>query len=244
MGGGVQSHMREVPVHIAIIMDGNGRWAKKRLLPRVMGHREGTKATKKIVRACGELGVKYLTIYVFSSENWERPLPEVDALMNLLVDMVRQEIQDLMDNNVRLCALGNLAKLPDVTRKELEWGIERTKNNTGLQLNLAVSYGGREEILDAARALAEKVRSGEIETSGIDEQSFKAHLYLPEVPDPELLIRTGGDQRISNYLLWQIAYTELYVTPTLWPDFDKDGLVEAIEEYNSRQRRFGKVMEG
>jgi undecaprenyl diphosphate synthase len=235
--------MRESPTHIAIIMDGNGRWAKKRLLPRVVGHREGTKATKKIVRACGELGVKYLTIYVFSSENWERPLPEVDALMNLLVDMVRQEIQDLMDNNVRLCALGNLTKLPDRTRKELEWGIARTKDNTGLQLNLAVSYGGREEILDAARALAEKVKRGELEPDAIDEQSFSAQLYLPAVPDPELLIRTGGDQRISNYLLWQIAYTELYVTPTLWPDFDKDGLVEAIEEYHSRQRRFGKVLE-
>jgi undecaprenyl diphosphate synthase len=236
--------LREPPSHIAIIMDGNGRWAKKRLLPRVMGHREGTKATKKIVRACGEIGVKYLTIYVFSSENWERPLPEVDALMNLLVDMVRQEIQDLMDNNVRLCALGNLNKLPDLTRKELEWGIERTRNNTGLQLNLAVSYGGREEILDAARALAERAKRGEIDPQAIDEQSFRSHLYLPGVPDPELLIRTGGDQRISNYLLWQIAYTELYVTPTLWPDFDKAGLVDAIEEYHSRQRRFGKVLEG
>jgi undecaprenyl diphosphate synthase len=236
--------MKEPPSHIAIIMDGNGRWAKKRMLPRVMGHREGTKATKKIVRACGELGVKHLTIYVFSSENWERPLPEVDALMNLLVDMVRQEIEDLMRNNVKLCALGNLARLPDITRRELEWGIERTKDNTGLQLNLAVSYGGREEILDAARALAEKAKRGEIDPAAIDEQTFRAQMYQPEVPDPELLIRTGGDQRISNYLLWQIAYTELYVTPTLWPDFDKDGLLEAIEEYHSRQRRFGKVLEG
>ncbi len=236
--------MREPLKHIAIIMDGNGRWAKKRMLPRVMGHREGTKATKKIVRACGELGIKHLTIYVFSSENWERPLPEVDALMNLLVDMIRQEIEDLMRNNVRLCALGNLGRLPDVTRRELEWGIDRTKANTGLQLNLAVSYGGREEILDAARALAEKAARGELNPADIDEQSFKACMYQPEVPDPELLIRTGGDQRISNYLLWQIAYTELYVTPTLWPDFDKDGLLEAIDEYHSRQRRFGKVLEG
>jgi undecaprenyl diphosphate synthase len=236
--------MREPLRHIAIIMDGNGRWAKKRMLPRVMGHREGTKATKKIVRACGELGIKHLTIYVFSSENWERPLPEVDALMNLLVDMIRQEIEDLMRNNVRLCALGNLSRLPDITRRELEWGIERTKGNTGLQLNLAVSYGGREEILDAARALAEKAKRGELDPADIDEQAFKSCMYQPEVPDPELLIRTGGDQRISNYLLWQIAYTELYVTPTLWPDFDKDGLVEAIEEYHSRQRRFGKVLEG
>jgi len=225
-------------------MDGNGRWAKKRMLPRVLGHREGTKATKKIVRACGELGVKHLTIYVFSSENWERPLPEVDALMNLLVDMVRQEIEDLMRNNVRLCALGNLSRLPEVTRRELEWGIERTKNNTGLQLNLAVSYGGREEILDAARALAEKAKRGELDPAEIDEQAFRSCMYQPDVPDPELLIRTGGDQRISNYLLWQIAYTELYVTPTLWPDFDKEGLLEAIEEYHSRQRRFGKVLEG
>jgi undecaprenyl diphosphate synthase len=236
--------MREPLQHIAIIMDGNGRWAKKRMLPRVMGHREGTKATKKIVRACGELGVRHLTIYVFSSENWERPLPEVDALMNLLVDMVRQEIEDLMRNNVKLCALGNLSRLPDITRRELEWGIERTRNNTGLQLNLAVSYGGREEILDAARALAGKAKRGEIDPSDIDEHAFRSCMYQPEVPDPELLIRTGGDQRISNYLLWQIAYTELYVTPTLWPDFDKEGLLEAIEEYHSRQRRFGKVLEG
>jgi undecaprenyl diphosphate synthase len=236
--------MREPLRHIAIIMDGNGRWAKKRMLPRVMGHREGTKATKKIVRACGELGIKHLTIYVFSSENWERPLPEVDALMTLLVDMVRQEIEDLMRNNVRLCALGNLSRLPDVTRRELEWGMERTKGNNGLQLNLAVSYGGREEILDAARALAEKAKRGELDPADIDEQAFRSCMYLPDVPDPELLIRTGGDQRISNYLLWQIAYTELYVTPTLWPDFDKDGLLEAIDEYHSRQRRFGKVLEG
>ena len=236
--------MKEPPSHIAIIMDGNGRWAKKRMLPRVIGHREGTKATKKIVHACGELGVKHLTIYVFSSENWERPLPEVDALMNLLVDMVRQEIEDLMRNNVKLCALGNLSRLPDITRHELEWGMERTKSNTGLQLNLAVSYGGREEILDAARALAEKAKRGELDPADIDEQAFRSCMYQPEVPDPELLIRTGGDQRISNYLLWQIAYTELYVTPTLWPDFDKEGLLEAIEEYHSRQRRFGKVLEG
>jgi undecaprenyl diphosphate synthase len=149
-----------------------------------------------------------------------------------------------MRNNVRLCALGNLSRLPDVTRRELEWGMERTKGNNGLQLNLAVSYGGREEILDAARSLAEKAKRGELDPADIDEQAFRSCMYLPDVPDPELLIRTGGDQRISNYLLWQIAYTELYVTPTLWPDFDKDGLLEAIDEYHSRQRRFGKVLEG
>lgn len=236
--------MSEPLSHIAIIMDGNGRWAKKRMLPRVMGHREGTKATKRIVRACGELGVKHLTIYVFSSENWERPLPEVDALMSLLVDMVRQEIEDLMRNNVRLCALGNLNRLPEATRRELEWGMERTRGNTGLQLNLAVSYGGREEILDAARSLAADAKAGRLDPADIDEGLFRSRMYLPGVPDPELLIRTGGDQRISNYLLWQIAYTELFVTPTLWPDFDREGLEEAIEQYHSRQRRFGKVLEG
>ena len=236
--------MPEAPRHIAIIMDGNGRWAKKRLQPRVMGHQAGTKATKRIVNAAGELGVKYLTIYVFSSENWERPFTEVDALMNLLVEMIRQEIRDLMDNNVRLCALGNLNRLPEKTRRELEWGIRETRDNTGLQLNLAVSYGGREEILDSCRAIAVKVKAGELDPAGIDEQAFRRHLYLPDVPDPELLIRTGGDQRISNYLLWQIAYTELYVTPTLWPDFDREGRVQAIEVYHSRQRRFGKVLEG
>ena len=232
------------PQHIAVIMDGNGRWARKRLLPRVMGHRAGTRATRRIVEACGELGVKYLTIYVFSSENWERPLPEVTALMDLLVEMIHQEVEDLMKNNVRLKALGNLSKLPARTLQELEWGIEKTKNNTGLTLNLAVSYGGREEIVDACRHIAAEVKQGRLEPDAIDESQIARHLYSPEIPDPELLIRTGGDMRISNFLLWQIAYTELYVTPVLWPDFGKDDLVKAIEAYHGRQRRFGKVLEG
>ncbi len=235
--------VRDVPQHIAIIMDGNGRWARKRFQPRVFGHKAGTRATKNIVKSCGELGVKYLTIYVFSSENWERPLAEVDALMNLLVEMLHQEILELMENNVRLCALGNLSRLPEKTRRELEWGIDHTRNNTGLQLNLAVSYGGREEIVEACKKMAREAAQGTLNPDDIDEQAVSRRLYQPEVPDPELLIRTGGDQRISNFLLWQIAYTELYVTPTLWPDFDKEGLVEAIEAYHSRQRRFGRVME-
>ncbi len=235
--------MREVPKHIAVIMDGNGRWAKGRLLPRVMGHHAGTRATKRIVLACGDLGVKYLTIYVFSSENWDRPFTEVDALMNLLVEMIHKEIDDLMANNVRIKAIGNLAKLPEKARKELLWGIERTANNTGLQLNLAISYGGREEIVDACKAMALKVSKGELRPEAIDEKVFRTHMYQPDVPDPELLIRTGGDQRISNYLLWQIAYTELFVTPTLWPDFDREGLLEAIDAYYQRERRFGKVLE-
>ena len=232
------------PQHIAVIMDGNGRWARKRLLPRVMGHRAGTRATRRIVEACGELGVKYLTIYVFSSENWERPLPEVTALMDLLVEMIHQEVEDLMKNNVRLKALGNLSKLPARTLQELEWGIEKTKDNTGLTLNLAVSYGGREEIVDACRHIAAEVKQGRLEPDAIDESQIARHLYSPEIPDPELLIRTGGDMRISNFLLWQIAYTELYVTPVLWPDFGKEDLVKAIEAYHGRQRRFGKVLEG
>ncbi len=232
------------PEHIAVIMDGNGRWARKRLQPRVMGHRAGTRATRRIVEACGELGVKYLTIYVFSSENWARPILEVNALMDLLVEMIHQEVEDLMKNNVRLKALGNLSKLPPRTLQELEWGMEKTKNNTGLTLNLAVSYGGREEIIDACRRIASEVQQGKLDPAAIDEASISKHMYLPETPDPELLIRTGGDMRISNFLLWQIAYTELYVTPTLWPDFGKEELVKAIEAYHSRQRRFGKVLEG
>jgi undecaprenyl diphosphate synthase len=236
--------MREVPKHIAIIMDGNGRWAKARLMPRVMGHHAGTRATKRIVLACGDLGIQYLTIYVFSSENWERPFTEVDALMNLLVEMIHKEIDDLMANNVRVKAIGNLNRLPEKARKELQWGIERTASNTGLQLNLAISYGGREEIVDACKSIATQVAAGKLKPDAIDEALFQNHLYQPDVPDPELLIRTGGDMRISNYLLWQIAYTELFVTDKLWPDFNREGLVEAIEAYCQRERRFGKVLEG
>jgi undecaprenyl diphosphate synthase len=231
------------PQHIAFIMDGNGRWARKRLLPRMFGHRAGTSATKAMVEACDQLGVKYLTVYAFSSENWARPLTEVDALMKLMVEMTRKEIDGMMKNNVRFCALGNLAKLPEATRRELEMGVERTKNNTGVQFNIAVSYGGREEIVDAARAIALKVKDGTLDPATLDEATFAQHLYLPGVPDPELLIRTGGDLRISNFLLWQIAYTEIYVTPTLWPDFDKKELIKAVDAYHTRQRRFGKVLE-
>jgi undecaprenyl diphosphate synthase len=235
--------MRAPPQHIAIILDGNGRWARKRLQPRIFGHRAGTRATKRIVEVCGEIGVKYLTLYVFSSENWGRPITEVDFLMDLLVEMIRQEIEDLQRNNVRLVALGNLDRLPPKTRRELEWGIEKTAANTGLQLNIAVSYGGREEIVEACRRMADEAKRGQLDPAVIDESLFARHLYLPEVPDPELLIRTGGDLRISNFLLWQIAYTELYVTQTLWPEFGKEELIQAIEDYHGRQRRFGKVVE-
>ncbi len=235
--------MQTPPEHIAIIMDGNGRWAKQRFQPRIFGHRAGTRATKKMVEVCGEIGVKYLTLYVFSSENWGRPLFEVDFLMDLLVEMIRKEIDDLMRNNVCLKALGNLNRLPDKTRQELEWGIKKTAANTGLQLQIAVSYGGREEIVEACRLIANEVKLGHLDPEKIDEACFAQHLYMPNIPDPELLIRTGGDLRISNFLLWQIAYTELYVTQTLWPDFGKEEFLQAIEDYHSRQRRFGKVLE-
>jgi undecaprenyl diphosphate synthase len=224
-------------------MDGNGRWARKRLLPRLFGHRAGTKSTKAMVEACDKLGVKYLTVYAFSSENWARPLTEVDALMKLMIEMMRQEIDGMLKNNVRFTVLGNLSRVPEATRRELENGVERTKDNTGIQFNIAVSYGGREEIVDAARALAEEAKAGTLDPATLDEKAFARKLYLPEVPDPELLIRTGGDLRVSNFLLWQIAYTEIYVTDTLWPDFGEKELLKAVDAYQNRQRRFGKVLE-
>jgi len=232
-----------VPRHIGIIMDGNGRWAQKRGLPRTAGHRAGTDAIRTIVRACGELGVSYLTIYTFSTENWKRPRLEVRMLMELLVEMVRREIDDLNKNNVRLRAIGDLSKLPPKTRQALLDGIERLSGNTGLTLNLAVSYGGRAEIVEAARKIAlESAKKPSVATD-LDEAAFNRYLYTKETPDPELIIRTGGDFRISNFLLWQAAYAELYFTDVLWPDFDKAALVKAIEDFGRRERRFGKVKE-
>lgn len=224
-------------------MDGNGRWAKQRGLPRVLGHREGTKATKRLVKNCGMLGIQYLTIYVFSSENWKRPPLEVSALMTLLVEKIHDEIDELNQENVKLLVTGDTEKLPKKTRNELQWGMEKTQHNTGLKLILALSYGGRQEIVDACKILAEKVKRGELQSQDISEELFAQHLYMPDVPDPELLIRTGGDLRVSNYLLWQIAYTEIFVTSNLWPDFGDLELEEALTSYTQRQRRFGKVLE-
>ncbi len=232
-----------VPSHIAIIMDGNGRWARQRGLPRTAGHRAGTDATRKVVRACGELGVSYLTIYTFSTENWARPKLEVNMLMNLLVEMTRREINNLNENNVRLRAIGDLDKLPPKTRKVLLEGIERLKTNTGLILNLAVNYGGRAEIVHGVREFARRVLQQPDLIDALDEKEFSRYMYTADAPDPELIIRTGGDCRISNFLLWQAAYSELYISDRLWPDFDKDALVEAIDDYNRRDRRFGKVHE-
>jgi undecaprenyl diphosphate synthase len=232
-----------VPAHIGIIMDGNGRWAKSRGLPRSAGHRAGTDATRAVVRACGELGIRYLTIYVFSAENWARPRKEVCLLMDLLVEMTRREIRDLNKNNVRLHAIGDMSKLPPRTRKEFFEGIEATKNNSGLNLVLAVSYGGRAEIIEGVKKFARDAMAEPSTIDALTEESFKRFLYTSEMPDPDLIIRTGGENRTSNFLLWQSAYAELYFTDVLWPDFNKERLIEAIEDFNKRERRFGKVKE-
>lgn len=230
-----------IPQHIGIIMDGNGRWAKKRGLPRTAGHRAGTNATREIVRSCGELGVSYLTIYVFSAENWGRPRTEVSMLMELLVEMTRKEIANLDKNNVQLNAIGDLSKLPPKTRAVLMEGIEHTRKNTGLRLILAISYGGRAEIVAAAKSIAKQALQNPSVLDTLDEKYFAAHLFSSPFPDPELIIRTGGEKRISNFLIWQAAYSELYFTDVLWPEFDHEALVDAIKDFNTRDRRFGKV---
>jgi undecaprenyl diphosphate synthase len=233
----------QTPRHIAIIMDGNGRWAKSRGWDRTAGHRAGVDAVRRVVRACGERGVEHLTLYTFSSENWDRPALEVRALMSLLVEMVEREVDDLNSNNVRLRTIGNLSRLPERTREALERGIEQTAGNTGLQLHLALSYGGRAEILEGVRSIARAAQSGRISPEEITDDIFRRSLYSPDVPDPDLMIRPGGDYRISNFLLWQAAYAELWFTDVLWPDFGPQQLEEAIREFQSRQRRFGKVVE-
>ncbi|MBD3317723.1 MAG: di-trans,poly-cis-decaprenylcistransferase [Chitinivibrionales bacterium] len=224
-------------------MDGNGRWARKRGLPRTMGHRAGTDATRKIVRACGELGIPHLTIYVFSAENWARPEKEVRLLMELLVEMIRREVGELNKSNVRLNAIGDLSRLPPKTRKELFRGIEETSDNTGLNLILAISYGGRNEIVHAARRFAKDALESPDLIDTLDEKKFGQYLFTKGFPDVELIIRTGGEKRMSNFLIWQAAYAELYLTDTLWPDFDRECLERAIEDFARRERRFGKVLE-
>ena len=232
-----------IPRHIGVIMDGNGRWAKQRGLPRTAGHRAGTDAIKRVVEACGELGVSYLTTYVFSAENWGRPSKEVSMLMDLLVEMTRREIDNLNKNNVRLRAIGDLSRLPPKTRQELIKGMETTSTNSGLNLILAISYGGRSEIVNAAKEIARKAVKDPSVIDNLDESAFSEYLYTVGIPDPELIIRTSGESRISNFLLWQAAYAELYITNVLWPDFDKNCLIAAIEDFNKRDRRFGKVKE-
>ena len=232
-----------IPVHIAIVMDGNGRWAKKRLLPRIAGHREGINSVRKVTRICGEIGIKHLTLYTFSKENWNRPRKEVSAIMQLLLSTIRAEVKNLHKNNVRLSVIGQINDLTADARQGMLEGVELTRNNTGLNLNLALSYGSRQEITTALRTLIDKVLAGELEPDAIDEKMISKHLYTSQMPDPDLLIRTGGDFRISNFLLWQMAYTEVFVTPVFWPDFRERELLEAIGEYQKRERRFGMVSE-
>ena len=233
--------LKNLPRHVAIIMDGNGRWAQQRKLPRIEGHRAGAESVRQIVRACGELGIDYLTLYAFSVENWDRPKAEVTALMRLLEFYLKQEIPELNKNNVRLAAIGRIHELPQSAQRQLERSIEALKNNTGLTLVLALSYGGRAEIVDAMRAVAREVKAGRLEVADIDEKVISRHLYTRSIPDPDLLVRTSGELRVSNFLLWQISYAEIYVTETLWPDFRKPQLLEAVDDYSRRHRRFGRV---
>ncbi len=232
-----------VPRHVAIIMDGNGRWAKRRGLPRVAGHNEGVKSVKEIVTACGELDVEALTLYAFSQENWKRPTWEVSALMKLLMRTIHNELENLNDQNVQVRTIGHVDRLPDHTREQVRDAVRRTRRNTGLVLNLALSYSGRLEIIDAIKRLHKDLSGHKLSLEDLSEQRMSDYLDTHGLPEPDLLIRTGGEFRISNFLLWQIAYTELYVTNTLWPDFRKAHLYEAIRDYQQRERRFGLVSE-
>ena len=228
-----------LPAHVAIIMDGNGRWAKQRHLPRVEGHRQGVESVRAVVRAAGEIGLKYLTLYAFSVENWNRPKDEVDTLMKYLARYLKNEIGELNRNNVRLEAIGQIYRLPEFVQEQLRKTKAALSRNNGLTLILALSYGGRTELVEAMRGIAEKVKQGTIEPAEINEEVIAQHLYTRHWPDPDLLIRTSGELRISNFLLWQISYAELVVTPTLWPDYRKPQFFEALEEYTRRHRRFG-----
>ena len=232
-----------IPEHIAIIMDGNGRWAKERSLPRLAGHKEGVNSVREITRVCGEIGVKHLTLYTFSTENWRRPKAEVSALMTLLLKTISTEVRELHKNNVRFTAIGDLKKLPKSTQKGIFDGIEITKNNTGLNLCLALNYGSRQEMVSAVQAIAKKVKKGDLKLDEINETIFSNTLSTSDMPNPDLLIRTSGEYRLSNFLLWQCAYSEIIMTKTFWPAFREDALIEAILEYQSRERRFGKVSE-
>jgi len=238
-----QLNLSNLPQHIAIIMDGNGRWAKEQGKMRVFGHHNGVLSVRDVVEGACDLGLGYLTLYTFSSENWNRPKLEVMAIMELMVATIHKEISNFMKKNVRLNAIGDLSMLPDKCYRELNNAIETTSGNTGLVLTLALSYSSRREIVQAAKNIALKVQSGELDANKIDEELFENNLYTANMPDPELLIRTSGEYRISNYLLWQIAYAELYFTPKLWPDFRKEDLFEAILDYQKRERRFGKTSE-
>jgi len=238
-----QIDINKLPQHIAIIMDGNGRWAKKKGAMRIFGHQNAVKAVRDTTEACAELGVRYLTLYAFSTENWNRPETEVKALMSLLVTTINSEIKVLQQNNIRLQTIGNTKELPKNCQKELEEAIKLTSSNTGMTLILALSYSGRWEITNAVQSIAKDLSEGKIDADAISESLISRYLQTASVPDPELMIRTSGEMRISNFLLWQIAYSELYITEVLWPDFRKEHLWEALVNFQKRERRFGKISE-
>ena len=232
---------QNLPRHVAVIMDGNGRWAKSRGLPRIEGHRQGAESARAIIRTAGEVGIKYLTLYAFSAENWNRPKDEVDALMKYLIHYLQSETPELNKSNVRLEVIGQIWRLPENVQEHLKKSIATLSKNNGLTLIMALSYGSRIEIVDAVRQIAEKVKAGILEPGDITEKVVSDHLWTRNVPDPDLLIRTSGEMRVSNFLLWQISYAELVITPTLWPDFRKPQFFAALEEYARRNRRFGGI---
>lgn len=233
--------MKELPKHIAIIMDGNGRWAEQRGKPRSAGHQSGMVATRNIVEHCARLQIEALTVYAFSSENWQRPANEVSFLMELFVKAIRSELKKLHENNIRVQFIGELSKFSESLLKEINSATEKTAQNTGMRLNIAVNYGGRGELVNAVSEIAHKVQTGELTPSAITEQTIAEHTWLADCPEPDLFVRTGGEQRLSNYLLWHLAYTELFFTDTLWPDFKGDELNTIIDIYTGRQRRFGQT---
>ena len=231
------------PEHIAIIMDGNGRWAQQHALGRIAGHRKGSEAVRQVVRSCRKLGIRYLTLFAFSSENWSRPAEEVAALMKLLVQYLRSEEKELLDNGIRLTAIGNTVSLPDRVRKTLQKIMDKTSKNSDMTLVLALNYGGRDEILEAARRILTDHDRGRLVSGDLTPEVFASYLYTAGIPDPDLLIRTSGEYRVSNFLLWQTAYTEFFFTDVLWPDFREEHLMEAIQDYRKRERRFGLTSE-
>lgn len=235
--------MARLPRHIAVIMDGNGRWAKKQGLMRTLGHENGVVAVRETAEAAAELGVEYLTLYAFSTENWKRPRYEVDALMRLLIKTIDSEMKTLKENDIRLLAIGNLSALQNKTQEHLQWAIENTKHHKRMNLVLALSYSSHQEIMEATKQIARKVMNREISVDDINEAVISNHLYTKDFPDPELLIRTSGEFRVSNFLLWQLAYSEIYITPKLWPDFRKEDFYQAIVNFQCRERRFGKTSE-
>lgn len=231
----------DIPEHIAIIMDGNGRWAKKRGLPRAAGHKKGVDTVKEITENCADLGVKYLTLYTFSTENWNRPKDEVSTLMRLLLKSLRERVSELNKNNIRLTTIGDIASLPYAVQNELREAIEKTKNNDKMTLNLALSYSGRWELIEAIKSIGKLISQNKLTVDEINEKCLKEHLTTKNIPDPDLLIRTSGEFRVSNFLLWQIAYTEFYISDMFWPDFNKQHLIEAIKSFQNRERRYGRV---